>query len=295
VHAHGGQQLADVATSRRCDQLGKRQLGRILSDRPRAQLCACRMTAADESILERTRALKAPTQCGTEREVARCPQPRECKGEQGATVAAIARRNWWRERDDRVEQLRVVGERQQAWGREHWKRRVDGHVLLLATYHVRTELLLVDRPRDRAEKEGQKCPQVARAVVDGRGAEQHDTGANQSLREMAVTYRPRRSRMVRLIQNDEVVAPRWHRRPTEGLIRSIFGVYGASRARICPHGAEHRRPHDERAAGLRRERQRDERLPEADVIGDERPAMLLQRAPGTPYRLTLVRAQCDAA
>jgi hypothetical protein len=64
---------------------------------------------------------------------------------------------------------------------------------------------------------------------------------------------------------------------------------------VRPHRPQHRWPDDERPAGIRSERQGDERLAEPDVVGDERPAMLIQHHPCAGDRLPLVRMQRDAA
>src|SRR5688500_689197 len=77
VYADRIQQVADVALSGRRNQLREGELRRIVADCPGAELPTSRMTSADEGILERAGSLKAPTECGMKREVARRPHPRE--------------------------------------------------------------------------------------------------------------------------------------------------------------------------------------------------------------------------
>src|SRR5918999_1090046 len=98
--------------------------------------------------------------------MARGPQPRESEREEGATISTIARRHRRRQRDNGIEELVVIREREPVRRCQRWDR-LRRDVLTLPTNHVRRQLGLVDGPRDGAEEEREERSKIVRAVVHG--------------------------------------------------------------------------------------------------------------------------------
>ena len=134
----------------------------------------------------------------------RRPESRESEREQDATVAAILRWDRGRERDDRVEEGFVAGQRDPLRGRKR-RERIRRDIVVLATDDVVAEVALAHHPGTRAEEEREERAEVARAVVDWRRREEEHARTHEPLGEVAVADGAWRARMVGFVEHDEVM------------------------------------------------------------------------------------------